>query len=167
MKHGASRRGAQSPEFRVWQQMISRCERPSARSFPLYGGRGIRVCEEWRHDFAAFLAHVGPRPSDGHSIDRINNDGNYEPGNCRWATAREQSANKRNTTRITAFGETLTVTEWSERTGIPRVTIASRIAKGMRGERALAVGDLRTKGRHAPRVTPHGFIYSQARTRAA
>lgn len=75
--------------------MKARCHRPSDPRFSYYGGRGISVCDRWREDFAAFFADMGPRPSSKHSIDRINNDGNYEPGNCRWATQKEQMNNTR------------------------------------------------------------------------
>lgn len=81
-------------EYRAWIMLRQRCHNPRARKFPDYGGRGIRVCERWM-DFAAFLADMGPKPSPAHSIDRVNNDGNYEPGNCRWATPKEQSNNRR------------------------------------------------------------------------
>lgn len=94
-RHGASAGGRLTPEYRAWSGMIDRCERPSFSQFANYGGRGITVCAEWRHDFAAFLAHVGPRPSDKHSIDRIDNARGYEPGNVRWATRTEQNRNKR------------------------------------------------------------------------
>jgi len=90
-KHGATG----TPEYVAWQGMINRCEVQSRRSWKNYGGRGIRVAEEWRHDFMAFLSHVGPRPSSAHSLDRIDNDGNYRPGNVRWATRDVQNANRR------------------------------------------------------------------------
>lgn len=89
----------QSSEYSIWAQMLYRCSpkrRPQA-SWKNYGGRGIRVCKEWRASFQAFFAHVGKRPSPLHSLDRINNDGNYEPGNVRWATRSQQRANKRAT----------------------------------------------------------------------
>jgi hypothetical protein len=91
--HGHRRRGYQSPEYYSWAAMRNRCNNPSRPNYPDYGGRGVTVCERW-NDFAAFLADMGPRP-EGHSIDRIDNNENYEPGNCRWATPTEQSHNQR------------------------------------------------------------------------
>lgn len=91
--HGHSGAGL-SPEYRVWTGMIQRCTNPRRKAFPSYGGRGILVCQRWLNSFESFLADMGPRPSKT-SLDRINNDGNYEPGNCRWATNAEQSRNKR------------------------------------------------------------------------
>lgn len=82
-------------EYQAWRNMISRCEQPSSHGFANYGGRGIVVCSEWRHDFAAFYAHIGPRPSPRHSVDRIDNEGDYEPGNVRWATRVVQNNNQR------------------------------------------------------------------------
>jgi hypothetical protein len=82
-------------EYKTWEAMIRRCESPKAVNFKDYGGRGIKVCAEWRADYRRFLVDMGRRPSQRHSIDRIENDGNYEPGNCRWATRSEQNSNKR------------------------------------------------------------------------
>lgn len=93
-KHGMCRSGARSPEWCAWQSMVSRCENPNIKAYPRYGGRGIVVHGPW-HDFETFLAYVGHRPSDVHSLDRYPNpDGNYEPGNVRWATVEEQNRNK-------------------------------------------------------------------------
>jgi len=84
-----------TPEYRTWTGMKERCCNSRKRSFKDYGGRGIRVCDRWLNSFESFLTDMGPKPSSAHSIDRINNDGNYEPGNCRWATASQQARNKR------------------------------------------------------------------------
>lgn len=90
--HGATG----TPEYRIWAGMIGRCTYPSHTGWKDYGGRGIQVCQRWRESFLAFLADVGPLPGPGFSIDRFpNNNGNYEPGNVRWATRKQQAANKR------------------------------------------------------------------------
>lgn len=96
MKHGESRKGKHSPEYDAWRSMISRCSTLSHPNAADYWGRGIKICQEWRESYPAFLACVGRRPSRDHSLDRYpNNDGNYEPGNVRWATKAEQAANRR------------------------------------------------------------------------
>jgi len=96
LKPGHVRRGgsARSREYRSWDAMRARCTNRKCKDFPDYGGRGITVCDHWK-SFANFLADMGPKPSPQHSIDRRDNDGNYEPGNCRWATALEQRHNRR------------------------------------------------------------------------
>ena len=89
--HGMSR----TPEYKAWDGARARCNNPANRKYPLYGGRGIRMADEWLHSFSAFIAEVGPRPSLKHSLDRKDNDRGYEPGNVRWATTREQNINRR------------------------------------------------------------------------
>lgn len=92
-QHGETRGRELSPEFRSWTSMRARCRDPNAINYHRYGGRGITVCDRW-HSFSAFLEDMGRKPTPAHTIDRVNNDGNYEPGNCRWATAKEQIANR-------------------------------------------------------------------------
>lgn len=93
--HGHARRGQKHPLYDTWKTLVQRCTNPNDKHWPYYGGRGISVCPEWRDSFPAFLADLGERPAPGLSIDRIDNDGDYEPGNVRWATRSEQMANTR------------------------------------------------------------------------
>lgn len=117
------------PEYSCWLHMIQRCTNPKRNSFRNYGGRGIAVCEKWRNSFEAFRADVGPRPSAEHSLDRINNDGNYEPGNVRWATRKEQQANSRQAkTNIARFGVPLG--ELARQLGVSGKTIKRRADRG-------------------------------------
>ena len=97
VKHGMSRVGSKTPEYETWCHMKGRCYNPHYIRYERYGGRGIRVCERWRHNFVAFLTDMGPKPSPRHSLDRIDNDGDYGPDNCLWATPTEQARTHRGT----------------------------------------------------------------------
>lgn len=137
-KHGHTRQRSESPEYRIWKGMIARCENPNRRDYPHYGGRGVNVCGRWRESFDAFLADMGPRPSRQHSIERIDNKGDYEPGNCCWETRKQQQRNKRNNHILEHWGQKKTLTEWSEITGIKAATLRHRVSSyGWSAERAL------------------------------
>ena len=103
-----------TPEYATWERMKARCYMPNHNSYKNYGGRGIVVCDAWRNSFASFLSDMGKRPSENHSLDRINNDGNYEPGNCKWSTAKDQARNRRNSLLVEIDGQRKTLAEWCE-----------------------------------------------------
>lgn len=126
-----------TPEHGIWSGLKNRCLSSTDMDYARYGGRGITVCPSWLESFETFFADMGPRPSPGHSIDRINVDGPYSPENCRWATVKEQQRNRRSNTLVTHQGETLTLIEWSERTGLSYGALKLRIQKGWAADRAL------------------------------
>lgn len=117
-----------SRTYIIWGLMKARCKNKNNPRWSDYGGRGIVLCDRWEM-FENFFADMGEAP-EGMSIDRIDNNGNYEPGNCRWATRKEQSRNKRTNRMVTANGKTMCVVEWSEETGINRHTIGRRLRNG-------------------------------------
>ena len=119
--------------YRTWSSMKARCLRKSHDAYDDYGGRGIKICERWM-DFATFLADMGPRPK-GTTIDRIDPNGDYEPGNCRWATSFVQTRNRRNNVLITHNGVTLNASDWQKITGLP---IFSRLKSGKSGDELFA-----------------------------
>ena len=129
LTHGSSRRGTRSPTYSTWAAMKNRCTNSRDYAYRNYGARGICVCDKWADSFIEFLADMGEKPS-GCSLDRIDVNGNYEPGNCRWATAREQGNNKRNNRILEYRGERLTMSQLSKRTGISRGVISDRIRLG-------------------------------------
>lgn len=137
IKHGHARRKVRHPLYATWVGMKQRCFDPRHQDFAIYGGRGITVCFQWKESFENFLSDMGPKPSLRHSIDRINTDGNYEPGNCRWASSAEQMRNVRTNRLITIGAETLTLAEWSVRSGLGHKTISYRIGKGWPASRAV------------------------------
>jgi hypothetical protein len=138
--HGATTNYNWAPGYSVWVGMKSRCLNPNSARYIDYGGRGITICERWM-DFASFIADMG-EPPDGMSIDRYpDGDGNYEPGNCRWATPQEQSNNSRQCRRLTHNGITATITEWNGILGLPsdNTAITQRLnTYGWSVERALS-----------------------------
>lgn len=135
-KHGHAKTYKQSPTYQVWRGMIARCEDPAHQGYRYYGGRGVKVDPRWRVSFEAFLADLGERPV-GLSLDRIDPQLDYGPGNCRWATKEEQAANRRSTRYLTLNGETLHLEEWCRRLGCKQSALRMRLAKGWPVERAL------------------------------
>jgi hypothetical protein len=132
-KHGLS----YSPEYRAWQTMVHRCTSPRSPAWADYGGRGITVCDSWLDDPTQFYRDMGPKPSPAHELDRRDNNAGYSPENCRWVLRPENDRNRRSNRHITHAGETLTIAEWSERTGIQHTTITARLGMGWSPERAL------------------------------
>lgn len=133
--HGMSRQ----PLYQVWYSIIRRCTNPDDKRYPYYGGRGITICEEWRHGFKAFHDYVSQLPhcgEKGYSLDRIN--AGYSPGNVRFSTSKEQSRNKRNNRMITHDGLTMCLTDWATRIQVPYGTLYDRLyVQGWDAERAL------------------------------
>ena len=134
-KHGARN----TPEYHIWVSMKARCLNHNCENYESYGNRGIVLCNEWRDSFESFLNDMGKRPSPSHSLDRINNDGDYRPDNCRWATPKEQQRNKRTNRRIKVDGTEKTLAEWSEITGIRADTITRRIDRGWSEKEAITI----------------------------
>ncbi len=129
--------------------MRRRCDDPSNIDYAYYGGRGISVCERWQ-SFEAFYADMGPRPTPDHQIDRIDNNGDYEPGNCHWTTRIVNSNNRRDNVYIEWRGESLTIPEWGRRTGLSQHAIYQRIHKlGWAVEQAMTTP---VRKRRAPAV---------------
>lgn len=130
--HGLSR----TPAYTAWLNIRARCENEASPSYKNYGGRGIRVCDRWQ-SFDNFFADMGQPPSAQHSIERLNNNGNYEPDNCIWATRYQQSRNRRNNVSVTINGETKFISEWCEQYGIALASVHRRLKKGYTMERAI------------------------------
>jgi hypothetical protein len=132
---------SKNPLFRAWAQMRQRCQNPKDSSYAHYGARGVKVCLEWDQSFEKFVKDMGERPSPKHSIDRINNSGNYEPSNCRWATPKQQVRNRGATLYLTLKGITKPAAEWAEdlaaRLGLTYQNIADRRYWGWSTEKIL------------------------------
>lgn len=117
------------PLYNTWIMMRQRCYNPKYNQYDDYGGRGIEVCARWNDSFAYFAEDMGDRP-ESFTLDRIDHDGNYEPGNCRWASRRDQQLNRRNNVRLSFGGVTMTMKEWSEHLSISYGTLKKRVASG-------------------------------------
>lgn len=131
--HGLSN----TTEYYVWCSMIQRCEDPNCKSYPNYGGRGISVCERWRTHFPLFLADLGRRPTPWHTLERRDNDADYEPNNCCWATRNEQNNNQRKTLLLCWRGQRHTIREWSDKIPMSYHALRHRIQQGWSVHRAL------------------------------
>lgn len=148
---GAARRRhgmTDSRTYKIWKAMRRRCRNPSNANWTRYGGRGIRVCDRWAI-FENFLTDMGDCPSQDHSIDRVNNDGHYEPGNCRWATRHMQSRNRRDNRLLKVDGQVLTITDCAALFGRATKTIRDRLSRG------VSV-DVAVKSQHPVLTAPQG-----------
>lgn len=132
-KRNEQHRGSYLPEYLVWCNMRYRCTNPKHPKYPRYGGRGIVVCARWMDSFASFLQDVGQRPFVEASIGRIDNDGNYEPGNVRWETRKQQQRNMSSNRMVTIEGKTQPVSAWEEESGINRGAVRYRVRSGVDG----------------------------------
>jgi hypothetical protein len=136
----------ENPYHSIYRGMLRRCYVPSCDHFDKYGGRGITVCERWRDEnngYKNFEADMGERPSSKHTLDRINNNGNYEPDNCKWSTKKEQQRNRRTNVLVTIRGVTKCLIEWAEESGLCYKTLQKRINKGWPEYRLLKPADHR------------------------
>lgn len=147
-RHGHLTEGQQSPTYQSWRAMLDRCRLPTHPHYQRYGGRGIVVCERWQgdHGFARFVQDMGERPSGKHSIDRIDNEGNYEPSNCRWSTMAQQHQNRSTNVNLTYSGKTQCLTAWSVETGIGISTLRARLKRGLPVEEVLTKSTDRWEG---------------------
>lgn len=136
IEHGQSR----TTEHVIWMDMVARCSRPSHQAYRHYGGRGISVCQRWADSFESFFADMGPRP-EGLTIDRKDNNGNYELGNCRWATMKQQNRNRRNNRIVSINGEDMPLVDAAEKFGIPYRKAHARLYRGWTIEQALEISN--------------------------
>jgi hypothetical protein len=133
-------------EHTSWRQMLDRCSNPKNKGYSNYGGKGIAVCSRWE-SFEAFLEDMGPRPSAAHSLDRIDSEGDYEPGNCRWATKKEQARNRSTNHWIEHGGRKMVLSDWALFVGLNKNTLCERFRRGWSTEEALTLrkGERRKK----------------------
>lgn len=127
--HGDGARGKVKKEYRAWLCMKDRCMNPNNSDYARYGGRGIKICTQWQYSYPTFLIDMGRAPSKKHSLDRINNEGNYEPGNCRWATQKQQVNNRALCILVNMDGDIKTLKEWCSIKGAKYQRVYDRITK--------------------------------------
>lgn len=137
--HGMSK----TREYHIWKGILARCYNKNNPAYDLYGGRGIKIYDAWRHDFSAFIAYIGKAPFPNMSIDRIDTNGNYEPGNVRWATQKTQTNNKNGNKLLTYKGEQKTLAQWAEHLGLHYRTLQDRLVEGWSIERAFETPTLK------------------------
>lgn len=143
-KHGLNK----SPEHRAWVHMKQRCTNPNKKEWPHYGGRGIKVCERWMNSFEAFIEAVGKRPSPKHSLDRINVNGDYEPGNVRWATQQEQCENTRVTRIVTINDKSQSISAWEREMELSKGQVRAREDAGWSLKEAILTPSIKGQKRH-------------------
>ncbi len=146
--HGMSN----SKVWKAWKMMRQRCANPNNKNYSDYGGRGIKVCDRW-NSFDAFLADMGEPPTPDHTLDRINTNGDYEPGNCRWSTMKEQCNNRRSNRVIVYLGESKTMTEWAEKFGMRDNVLLKRLKSGWSIAKALTTPVRAQRTAHYRRVS--------------
>ena len=156
-RHGQSSGDRRGGGYRCWEAMKDRCQNRASRSFPKWGGRGITVTDRWS-TFEQFISDMGPRPSPKHTLDRIDNCGNYEPSNCRWALPVVQMRNRRNNLHLTAFGRTMLLVEWADETGINYFAMRERVRAGWSPERVVTEPSRRHASRRKMIANGEGYL---------
>ncbi len=127
-----------TPEHTSWRAMKDRCLNANSDCFRRYGGRGITICERWKTSFANFYADMGDKPSPKHTIERIDNNGNYEPRNCKWATRKEQGRNRNPRKALTINGVTKSMSDWARESGMTVQAISYRIKTGYKDSQIIS-----------------------------
>lgn len=159
---GKKNGGKQTSEYGTWLNMIKRCYSVDNKAYMNYGGRGILVCERWRDSFEYFLHDMGLKPSKSHSIERVDNNGNYEPCNCKWETRKNQARNQRSNTIIEYNGEKFCIAEWSEKLGITSSVFCRRISLGWSIEKIMLEGNNKCNSKKLIH-TSKGIIFNTSR----
>lgn len=137
-------------EYQIWKHMLARCYDEKSKSYQHYGAKGVRVCDDWKVSFSAFLQDMGLRPSLEHTLDRIDTTLGYSAANCRWATMKVQQNNKRSNHLVTFQGKTMNLTQWAEHLGVNKHNLAYRVRSGWPLEKAFSSGVFDSHGRPVP-----------------